>query len=112
MGIIISDFDNTLFKRNHGLIQSTVDYLLEQAKPVFIVTYRSEDQQDFIAAQLAGTGIKIIGYGFAGSRKKDPLTKQVIIRNIAKNHHIDEILDDDADLVVRLKNDGFNARRI
>lgn len=110
MNVIASDFDNTLFKRNLGLIRETVNYLESKALPVWIVTYRAEDQLEFIESQLAQTNIAVAGYGFAGSRKKDPRTKIALYEQIMLHNTIVEALDDDADVVLELQRMGIDAR--
>lgn len=112
MDIIVSDFDGVLFKRNYGLINPVVEYLEQRGLPVYIVTYRAEDQLDFIAMTLAETNLYIAGYGFAGSRKKDPITKGLVIKEIIKKHNIIEALDDELEVVVHLKSLGINARTV
>lgn len=112
MNIIVSDFDNTLFKRNHGLIHSTVRYLEKKALPVYIVTYRAEDQFDFMNETLAGTKINIIGYAFAGSRKKEPESKLFFIDVLLRDYNIVEALDDDERLVLPLGRRGIKANII
>jgi hydroxymethylpyrimidine pyrophosphatase-like HAD family hydrolase len=100
--IVVSDFDNTLFKRYHGLIEENVRRLEQSGYPIYIVTYRAENQQEFIAEQLAGTKLNIIGYGFAGSRNKDPLTKVAIIKDIMRRFNVVAVLDDDESVMLHL----------
>jgi len=107
--IVISDFDNTLFKRNHGLIQRCVSALQQLNKPVYIVTYRAEDQKDFILDTLAPTGLEIVGIAFAGSRQKDPLTKRALAEVISKKYYVSLALDDDPEVVVQYKSVGIPA---
>lgn len=95
MDVIVSDFDNTLFKRNVGILWPQVRYLEERNYPVYIVTYRAENQLEFISYTLGQTAIMVAGYGFAGSRKKDSATKFAIIEDIMTRHNIIEALDDD-----------------
>jgi hypothetical protein len=102
VNVVVSDFDNTLFKRYHGLIEENVKALEDAGYPVYIVTYRAEDQQGFIAETLAGTRLNIIGYGFAGSKSKDPLTKVAIIRKIQEKHTVVSVLDDDEAVMLHL----------
>lgn len=109
MDIVTADFDNTLFKRNYGLLSGTIKYLEELNYPVYIVTYRADDQQDFIASQLASTKLNIIGYAFAGSRNKDPFTKLVLIDRISAHHNIVKAFDDDRAVVVALRQQGIDA---
>ncbi len=111
MNIIVSDFDDTLFKRNHGLIEPVVSYLEQKGLPVYIVTYRDSNQYEFISEVLSQTKLKIIGYAFASSRKKDSRLKLSLIQLIAKDYTIKEVLDDDTDLVLLLKQRGFAARQ-
>ena len=96
MDVIVSDFDNTLFKRYVGVLWPQVNYLKERGYPVYIVTYRAEDQHGFIKETMAETGLMVAGYGFAGSRKKEPTTKFAIIDEILTRHNIVEALDDDS----------------
>ena len=100
--IVVSDFDNTLFKRYHGLIEENVRALEDSGWPVFIVTYRAEDQKEFIAQTLASTKLNIIGYGFAASRKQDPLTKVAIIKKIQEKYDVVAVLDDDEQVMLHL----------
>lgn len=111
LNIIVSDFDNTLFKRNHGLIIENVRYLEKRAMPVYIVTYRAPDQYDFLSETLAGTKINIIGYAFAESRKKDPVSKLYLIDILSDTYNIIEALDDDPSLVVPLGERGIEVKR-
>lgn len=110
MNIIVSDFDDTLFKRNHGLIEPNVRYLEQRALPVYIVTYRGPSQFDFLTETLAETKINIIGYAFADSRKKDPSTKLVFIDALLQDHNIVEALDDDESLVLPLGRRGIKMK--
>ena len=109
MDIIVSDFDNTLFKRNLGLLVPQVKYLEERGLPVYIVTYRAADQKDFILGTLQETSIDIIGVAFAGSRKKDPSIKFYLIDEITKKYHVVEALDDDVDVVVGYRSRGIKT---
>jgi hydroxymethylpyrimidine pyrophosphatase-like HAD family hydrolase len=93
--VIVSDFDNTLFKRNHGLLQSTVDYIKSMALPVYIVTYRNEDQLDFIVDTIGGS-FPLVGVAFAESPKiQDPVKKINLIKEIMKTHEVVTVIDDD-----------------
>jgi len=112
VNVVISDFDDTLFKRNVGLITRTVDYLEQLNYPVYIVTFRAEDQLEFIESVLAHSGLQIAGYGFAGSRKKEPAKKLAVIRDIATRHNIVEVLDDDHEVVLQLVQAGFPAHHV
>ena len=105
----MSDFDNTLFKRNLGLLVPQVNYLEERGLPVYIVTFRAEDQKDFILSTLAETNINIIGVAFAGSRKKDKEIKFFLIDQISQHYNIVEALDDDADVVVGYRSRGIKT---
>jgi len=109
MDIVISDFDNTLFKRNQGVVQRCVDTLQQLNKPVYIVTYRAEDQKDFILNTLAPTGLEIIGIAFAGSRSQDPSTKRLLAEAISKKYYVSLALDDDPEVVVQYKSVGIPA---
>lgn len=106
MDIIVSDFDDTLFKRNHGLIEPMVKYLEQRNLPVYIVTYRAQNQLDFIRETLGGR-LNIIGYGFAESRKKEAYKKIEIINVIRSVYNVVEILDDDKAVASAL---GFDSR--
>jgi hydroxymethylpyrimidine pyrophosphatase-like HAD family hydrolase len=94
MEIVVSDFDNTLFKRNHGLIKKNVEYVQSYGLPVYIVTYRAEDQVDFIKSQLAAE-LNIIGVACAGSRSQDPATKIPFYRYLNSQYEIAAVLEDD-----------------
>lgn len=107
----MSDFDDTIFKRYYGLIGHVVKYLEDSKYPVYIVTYRAEDQLDFISDTLSETDITIAGYGFAGSRKKDPQTKIRIIEQIMLYNTVVEALDDDEQVVLELQRMGIPARK-
>ena len=111
MDVIVSDFDNTLFKRNYGLIQPVVKYLEERGLPIVIVTYRDTNQQEFIQTTLAPTNLNIISIGFGGSRSKDPLSKFVIMKQIMKKYNVVEALDDDEQVVLGYRSLGITARR-
>lgn|SRR6478735_4420497 len=110
--VIVSDFDHTLFKNNFGLIHEVVNYLEQRGLPVWIVTYRNENQEKFIKQVLNETSIDLIGIGFADSRKKDPATKLAIIDSLSSRYNIVEALDDDEQVVVRLRQRGINAKRV
>lgn len=110
--VIVSDFDNTLFKRNFGLIEENLDYLKQKGLPVYIVTYRAEDQHYFVSDTLLPTGIDIVGYGWAGSRKKEPWKKLSIVKHILKSHNIVEALDDDQSVVLGYRGLGIKARQV
>lgn len=109
MNVIVSDFDDTLFKRYHGLIYSTVSYLEQQNTPVFILTHRNENQQEFIAEQLAGTKLNIAGYGFTDSRKKDPNTKVTLMRHLLVKYNVVEALDDDPHVIAAFRRMGIRC---
>lgn len=111
MDVIVSDFDNTLFKRNFGLLDKTVSYLEQQRLPIYIVTYRAENQQYFIEDILSQTTLSVMGYGWAASRDKDPFKKFVIVKHIRDSHNIVEAIDDDPKVVVLYKNLGIKARQ-
>lgn len=111
MDIIVSDFDSTLFKRNYGLIRPAIEFLEEKRLPIYIVTYRAEDQKQFILDTLAETNLDIIGIGFAASRKKEPVKKIEIILHLAAKHNVTLVLDDDEQVVLRLRQQGIMARR-
>lgn len=102
MNVVVSDFDNTLFRRNHGLIEENVKVLESTGWPVYIVTYRAEDQREFIAETLSGTKLNIIGYAFAGSRTKDPMTKVALIGEIMQRYDVIAVLDDDERVMANL----------
>ena len=112
VNVIVSDFDNTLFKRNFGLLDETVGYLEKQGLPIYIVTYRAESQQYFIEDVLSQTSLNVVGYGYANSREKDPVKKFAIVRYLQKNHNIVEALDDDLDVVLGYLGMGINARQV
>lgn len=109
MDVIVSDFDNTLFKRYHGVLWPQVEYLKERGYPVYIVTYRAEDQHEFISYTLGHTGLMVAGYGFAGSRKKDPATKFAIVDEILTRHNIVEALDDEETVCVGYRQRGIKC---
>jgi hydroxymethylpyrimidine pyrophosphatase-like HAD family hydrolase len=94
MEIVVSDFDNTLFKRNHGLIDKNIEYVQSCGLPVYIVTYRAEDQVDFIRSQLAEK-LNIIGVACAGSRSKDPASKIPFYQYLDSIYEIAAVLEDD-----------------
>lgn len=110
--VIVSDFDNTLFKRNFGLIQSNVSYLEEQGLPIVIITYREANQQQFILDTLAETNLNIVSIGFGGSKKKDPLVKFVLMKQMSKKYHVKEALDDEQEVVLAYRQLGINARQV
>jgi len=109
MDIIISDFDNTLFKRYHGLLWPVVRYLEQRNYPVYIVTYRDKSQLDFISQTLGETNLRVVGYGFAESRSKDPATKMFIVDKLLEKHNIIEALDDDYDVAVGYMRRGIKV---
>jgi hydroxymethylpyrimidine pyrophosphatase-like HAD family hydrolase len=109
--VIVSDFDNTLFKRYHGLILPVVQYLQEKNLPVIIVTYRAENQEQFIYDTLKETKLNIVGYGFADSRKKDPTTKAVIMSHLLRKYDVVEALDDDPQVVVHYTSAGVHCKQ-
>lgn len=109
MDVIVSDFDNTLFKRYVGLLKPQVEYLEERGLPVYIITYRADDQVDFILETLRETKLNIIGVACAGSRKKDPISKFVLLDRITKRYHVVEALDDDEDVVLGYRQRGIKV---
>lgn len=109
MDIIVSDFDATLFKRNYGLINPVVQYLEQRGYPVYIVTFRAKNQGDFILGTLAGTKLNIVGMAFADSRKKEAYKKVELINDIATRHNVIQVLDDSEDVVLALKQQGYQA---
>lgn len=109
MDIIVTDFDNTLFKRNQGVIYPVVYYLKSKKLPIYIVTYRSEIQGTFIAETLEHAGLRIMGYGFAESRKKEPYKKIAIVKSLQKYHNIVEALDDSPEVLLQYKRVGLNV---
>lgn len=111
MDVIVSDFDDTLFKRNYGLIRPVVDYLEECGLPIYIVTYRAQNQLEFIKDILSYTKLNIVGYGFAESRKKEAFKKIELINAIRGWYNVVEVLDDDESVVVGLRQYGLLARR-
>jgi hypothetical protein len=112
VNIIVSDFDNTIFKKNYGLINDTVEYLEGLGLPVYIVTYRGSGQAEFIYDTLAGTELNVIGVGLADSRDKEPMRKVAIVKHIQETHNIIEALDDDEEVVVAYLHHGLNAKKV
>lgn len=110
MDIIVSDFDGVLFKKYHGLLQDNIDYVLSRKLPVYIVTFRKDDQYSFIISQLRD--VPLVGIAFAGSRNKDPLTKVVCVREIQKKYNIVEALDNDADVVLHYMSMGIPVKKV
>lgn len=80
-----------------------VTYVEQRGLPVYIVSYRAEDQTGFILSTLAGTDINIIGLGLCDSRKKDPKTKLTIIRHLMTKHNVVEVVDDDRAVLLGLQ---------
>ena len=105
----MSDFDNTLFKRNVGVLWPQVKYLVERGLPIYIITYRAEDQRQFIENTLNQTELHILGIGFCGSRKKDPKTKFTLVSHLQQRYNIVEALDDDYEAVLQYKSLGIKA---
>lgn len=112
MDVIVSDFDDTLFKRNYGLIEPVVKYLEEKNLPIYIVTYRAQNQLEFIRDTLSKTKLKIVGFAFAESRKKEAFKKVELINNIRFFYNVVEVLDDDEQVVLSLRQHGVKANRI
>lgn len=112
MDIIVSDFDNTLFKRNEGIIYPVVSYLRDRHIPIYIVTYRAETQGTFIAETLEHAGLRIAGYAFAESRKKEPYKKVHIVRHLMHYHNIVEALDDDHNVLVEYGAMGIRTKQV
>lgn len=112
VNVILSDFDDTLFKRNHGLIDKTVSYLEERNYPIYIVTYRARTQQSFIQDTLAETRLNVIGLAMGGDRYKNPHTKLKMVEDIMTRHNVIEALDDDEAVVLVLRNKGINAHKV
>jgi hypothetical protein len=98
MEIVISDFDNTLFKRNHGLIERSVAMVAALGCPVVIVSYRAPDQQSFITETLDGSGLNVVGLVLLGDRKHDPLKKYEAAIYLSKKSNIVAAIDDDAEV--------------
>lgn len=111
MDVIVSDFDDTLFKRNYGLIQPVVDYLEQRGLPIYVVTYRAQDQINFIKDTLSQTKLNIVGLAFAESRKKEAYKKVELINNIRFFYNVVEVLDDDEQVVLALRQHGIKANR-
>lgn len=111
MDVIVSDFDDTLFKRNYGLIGPVVDYLEQKGLPIYIVTYRAQNQLNFIIDTLSATKLKIVGFGFAESRKKEAFKKVELIQNVRFFYNVVEVLDDDEQVVLALRQHGIKANR-
>ena len=112
MDVIVSDFDNTLFKKNHGLIRENVEYLEQQGYPIYIVTYRALSQKMFMQETLAPSGLNVVGYAMAESRIKDPRSKVTLIEYIMTRHNVVEALDDDPAVVLAYRQRGINARQV
>lgn len=109
MKIIVSDFDGVLFKKNHGIINSTVKYLVNLRYPIYVVTYRAVDQAEFIIAQLDGV-VPLVGVACVGSRKKDPALKAEAIGYIQNaGYQIVEAIDNDENVVVEYQRIGITA---
>lgn len=111
MDVIVSDFDDTLFKRNYGLVKPVVEYLEEKNLPIYIVTYRALGQLEFIKETLSETKLNIVGYAFAESRKKEAFKKVELINNIRFFYNVVEVLDDDEQVVLALRQHGIKANR-
>jgi hypothetical protein len=92
--IVVSDFDNTLFKRYEGIIEHNVANVAALGCPVVIVSYRAPDQESFIRETLDGTPLNVVGLVLLGDRKKDPFKKLEAVRFLARNYNIVLAFDD------------------
>lgn len=110
VNIIVSDFDNTIFKRNYGLIEPVVKYLEGTKLPIYIITYRAENQFQFIMDTI-GDSLNIIGIGFADSPKKEVDKKLNMMSRVLERHNVVEALDDELEVVQAYKRLGVNARQ-
>lgn len=110
MDIVVSDFDDTLFKRNVGLIYPVVSYLKLKRVPLYVVTYRMEGQEGFIMETLQHGGLRVFGIGFAESRKKEPAKKLAIVKQISRYHNVVEALDNQPEVLVQYKTAGLKVK--
>jgi hypothetical protein len=92
--IVISDFDNTLFKRNYGVLERSVATVAALGCPVVIVSYRATDQQTFIQETLDGTQLTVIGLVLLGDRSKNPQRKFEAALYLKERYNILAAFDD------------------
>jgi hypothetical protein len=93
--IVVSDFDDTLFKRYEGIIEHNVANVAALGCPVVIVSYRAPDQESFIRETLDGTPLNVVGLVLLGDRKKDPLKKVAAAKYLRQEHNIVAAADDE-----------------
>ena len=105
--ITVIDFDGTVFKRNHGLIEPVVEYLGNRV--VYVLTYRAPNQLQFILDTLRPTGMTVLGVAFADSRAKEAYKKVELMREILSKYDVEEVIDDDAEVRVAMEAMGLKA---
>lgn len=105
--VSVSDFDDTLFRMHHGVIERTVNYL--QGKMVYVLTFRGTRQSQFIIDTLSDAGVNLVGVACADSRDKNPQTKLALFREIESRFVVEEVIDDDENVMMLFRNHGINV---
>lgn len=112
MKIVVSDFDGTLFRRYHGLIEETVAEVAAFGLPVAILTHRAKGQVDFMRETLDGSGLDVLGFYCTESRRAEVATKLFLMEHLMRKFEVVAAFDNELDVVVHYKELGIDARLV